>query len=197
MNVQQDSDEDDGLEDISGVDPMDLDDVDDMSETTSVVSAEKAGGTPWPTQTENETNDQTKGRRSVFDRLEPSTSQTGEGVDGDGFVTVKHKGKGKTSAKAPTPAAETGRTRNEATPGTSGNQNRQRPDKNNRKVIITSNDGASYGAMAKSGFDWNAWLLRVHKGPGKQGLDVKAYREVQLTWALVVGKEIDEKRSCW
>ena len=135
---------------------MDCDNVDDLSETASVVSEEKADGTPRPTQAENETNNQSKGRRSVFERLEPSTSQKAAGVDGDGFVTVKQKGKGKTSARASTSAAGTGRTHNETTPGTSDNQNRQRPDKNNRTVIITSSEGPSYGAIAKSGFDFNA-----------------------------------------
>ena len=45
MNV--DSDDDDGLEDISGVEEMEFDDDNNGSETTNEAAAEKADGASW------------------------------------------------------------------------------------------------------------------------------------------------------
>ena len=57
-------------------------------------------------------------------------------------------------------------------------------------------EGTSYSDTAGAGFKFNAWMLRMYRGPGKLAIDSKVFKEIQLMWDLITQKEVEEGREC-
>ena len=55
-------------------------------------------------------------------------------------------------------------------------------------------EGTGYWDAAGAGVDYNAWMLRLYKGPGRLALDNTTFQEIQLMWDIITQKELDEER---
>ena len=63
-------------------------------------------------------------------------------------------------------------------------------------MVGNTTEGTGYSDAAGSGVDYNKWMLRLYKGPGRSGMDNNTFQEIQLMWDMITQSEVEEEREC-